>query len=529
MAAEPSSGQKTPTRKAIMHARRYLLAVIGLALLAACSDDSSGPSHVPTSMSIALDTIDFGATVEAGLLVKDQNGATIDPGSLPAGLVLESSDTTVATVDSDALTVTGTGIGDAVITARIGEIEASATLPVRVGPKPAQRLVAGDNHNCLINSTGATVCWGTDDLGTLGDGDTADVSSGTPVIVAGDHSFSTLTAGYHTCALENGEAWCWGEGDEGALGNGSDADSDEPVKVAGGHTFAQISAGWGHVCALTSDGKAYCWGYNEEGEVGAGADAGVVTEPLAVDTDVRFIQLVASGDHTCALTRLGKTYCWGFGGAGALGTGNTDDQPTPAAVLDTLTFVSLSGGYYTECGLERTGRAVCWGSDEIGQAGNGAASGPVLVPQAVDATARFSMIGAASEDHLCAIERGANQLYCWGEGTSGQIGDGSTDDAPSPTQVPGFLATFITTGDDHTCAVDMSDDVYCWGSNEYGQIGTGTVDGEESAPVLAPSQVEGLEGVAALRVPRSVVSKSVQATRSGEQRRALRRERHPRR
>lgn len=487
-----------------MRIRNIVAPFAALAILAACSDDSSGPSQVPTTMTVTFDTLDFGSTVEAALVVKDQNGAPMDVASLPDGITLESSDTTVATVDSDDLTLTATGIGEAEITARYGALEASGTLPVRVGPKPAQRLVAGDYHNCMINSTGATVCWGTNDEGTLGSGDIEGDDSGVPVLVAGSHQFTTLTAGYATCALEDGSAWCWGRGDEGALGNGADSSAATPVQVAGAHNFTQISSGWGHVCALTDDGRAYCWGYNEDGEVGNGTETAIEMEPVAVSGDVRFAQIVASGDHTCGLTRLGKMYCWGYGSNGVLGTGDDEDQAEPVAVRDTLTFVGLSGGYYNECGLERTGRVLCWGGDDYGQVGTGTSGTDVYEPTPVDSDVRFASIASATQVHICAVERASSNVYCWGNGEEGQLGDGGTSFVTSPTQVPGFQAKLVTAGELHSCAIDTSDDVYCWGNNEYGQIGDGSVALETDPPVLSPSEVGGIEGVSAMRVQRSL-------------------------
>lgn len=496
-----------------MNLQRLAAPLLALAVLAACSDDSSGPSRVPASITVAFDTLSFGATVPAALIVKDQNGATIDAAELPDGITLESSDTTVATANSDDLTVTATGIGESVITARYGSIEATGTLPVRVGPKPAQLLAAGDDHNCHINAAGTTVCWGVNDDGQLGSGDFEPDASGVPLTVTGNHTFTTLSAGYHTCALENGEAWCWGGGGEGGLGNGADTSSANPVKVAGGHTFAQISVGWGHVCALTAEGRAYCWGYNEDGEVGNGTESDLESEPIAVDTDARFAQLVASGDHSCGLTRLGKVYCWGYSNGGTLGTGDDVAQSLPVAVLDSLTLVEIGGTYMAECGLDRTGRAICWGYNEDGQVGDGGSADEVYSPREVDSNVRFASLGSATEDTFCAIERGSGNLYCWGEGNEGQIGDGGTDDAFSPTRVASFQAKAVSAGEDHACAIDLDDDIYCWGSNEYGQIGNGSL-GEEDDPVLSPSKVDGLDGVAALRLPGSMMSRTPSAPRA---------------
>ena len=92
-------------------------------------------------------------------------------------------------------------------------------------------------------SPGKAWCWGLGPYGQLGDGDTSDHATGTPVAVVGGHTVSWLTAGdWHTCALDSaGKAWCWGYGDYGTLGddNIGDHETGTPVAVVGGHTFAQ--------------------------------------------------------------------------------------------------------------------------------------------------------------------------------------------------------------------------------------------------------------------------------------------------
>lgn len=488
-----------------MKSHRHLLPLVGLALVAACTqNDATGPSPIPGSMTITFDTLDFGATAIPGIVVRDQSGTPISIGTIASQITLASSDTTVAQVDAGALTLTGTGIGDAVITAHYGDITATGTLAVRVGPAPAQKLVTGDLHSCAINALGETHCWGTNANGTLGDGLDLTGASGSPLLVAGEHSFTTLTAGYHTCALEDGAAWCWGEGDEGALGNGADTNAIAPVRVNGGLTFAQISAGWGHVCGLTTEGAAYCWGFNKDGQVGNGSPSGMQTEPVAVDTDIEFAQIQASGDHSCALTRLGKVYCWGDGTDGILGTGDEDDQPSPVAVLDTLTFVSLSGGFSTQCGIDRTGLAICWGRNDAGQAGNGSFITPQLSPTPAASSARFSMIGVGAENHLCAVERVTNQLYCWGSNPHGQLGSGDRDDRASPTAVADFFARAVATGEGHSCAMDTNGDVYCWGSNQEGQVGNGSIDDSGDNDAMAPSKVVDIGGISPNRAARSV-------------------------
>jgi alpha-tubulin suppressor-like RCC1 family protein len=77
----------------------------------------------------------------------------------------------------------------------------------------------------------------------------------------------------------------------------------------------------------------------------------------------------------------------------------------------------------------------------------------------------------------CAKKDG---FYCWGSNGYGQIGIGQEDtaDHPSPASVTVVTgAKTLTTGYDHSCAIDGNGDAFCWGFNFWGTIGDGTVGG----------------------------------------------------
>ena len=465
-------------------------------LVTACSTELTTDSgRAATTISVQIDTIDYESTVSPSIVVMDQHGVPITD-ALTGDFTIVSSDTTIATVNGDAMTVTGTGIGDATLTVRYNDIEVDAPIRVRLGPARANQLIAGGLHSCVLSVTGAASCWGGGMQGELGNGDT--LSSGSPVIVHGGHHFSSLAAGYyHSCGLEDGAAWCWGLGEAGVLGNGADTSASEPVPVAGGLTFVQITAGYLVSCGLTADGTAYCWGGNYSGTLGIGsadpADSSSV--PVPVTGGVKFARITADGYHVCALTRLGKTYCWGSGWGGALGTGDEDVQPSPVAVLDSMTFVSIVGGFVHTCAIDREGRAFCWGYNDHGQVGDYTTDSLVFSPVEVQTSARFWSLSEGQDLHLCGIARSDGMLRCWGANSSGQLGDGTTNDAYVPVEAPLLHPKEVVAGDSHTCAIDSDDVVFCWGDNTFGQIGQGTVGGDD---VLSPSPVNGV-GSAALR------------------------------
>lgn len=486
-----------------MHLNRSAIPFLAL-VVAACSHDSTtDPGQVATTITVQIDTVDYGTAVSPNIVVKDQHGKPMT-GSLSGHLTIVSSDTAIATADVDAMTITGTGIGDATLTVRYDDLEVDATVPVRLGPAPAKKLAVGGVHSCVLNAAGAASCWGSGYYGQLGNGDT--LNSGSPVAVHGGHHFSSLAAGWsYNCGLENGAAWCWGVGISGVLGDGAYTSASEPVLVAGGLTFSQIAAGNLISCGLTGDGTAYCWGGNYVGELGIGsldpADSSSV--PLPVTGGVKFARITADGFHVCALTRLGKTYCWGSGRDGALGTGNENSQPSPVAVLDSMTFVNIVGGFVYTCGIDREGRTFCWGHNGTGEVGSSTDDSVVFSPVQVPTSARFSSISEGQDVHLCGIDRSDATLHCWGSNWHGQLGDGTTYDAYMPVEVPSFHAKEVATGDSHTCAISVDDDVYCWGFNILGAVGDGAPEGSD---VLSPRRVDGVSAALTSRTARSVAA-----------------------
>jgi alpha-tubulin suppressor-like RCC1 family protein len=310
----------------------------------------------------------------------------------------------------------------------------------------------------------------------------------------------------HSCGLtSSGAAYCWGSGGNGQLGNNSIAGSNFPVAVVaptGGSvlTFLSISAGGAHSCGLTSSGAAYCWGLG--GSLGNNGtnDARVPVAVLAPTggSVLTFSSISAGYTHTCGLTSIGAAYCWGSGGSGRLGNNDTNDARVPVAVLaptggSVLTFSSISAGSSHSCGLTSSGAAYCWGDGSSGQLGNNSTSGS-NVPVAVAAPTGGSVLTFSSIDvgsnHSCGLTS-SGAAYCWGLGFSGQLGNNSTSGSNVPVAVlaptGGSVLTFssISAGGSHSCGLTLSGAAYCWGS---GRLGNNSTSGSNvPVAVVAPT------------------------------------------
>jgi alpha-tubulin suppressor-like RCC1 family protein len=96
-----------------------------------------------------------------------------------------------------------------------------------------------------------------------------------------------------------------------------------------------------------------------------------------------------------------------------------------------------------------------------------------------------SQVGTAMH-HSCALDD-AGVAWCWGDNSSGQIGDNSTTNRPVPTAVGGALRfRRLSVGTGTTCALTTDDVPYCWGLNHYAAIGDGT-----TSDALVPTAVAG--------------------------------------
>lgn len=265
-----------------------------------------------------------------------------------------------------------------------------------------------------------------------------------------------LSAGVdHVCAMGTDRLKCWGRNHLGQLGDGTTTQRNNPVNITGLPSVADVAAGFGNTCAVTDTGAVHCWGSNAEGQLGVGTTVDN-RSPGSPAINSGASQVVVGETHVCALVN-GGVRCWGSNTYGKVGRAGLNfgakvGVPNPVDNL-TTDVVQLAAGLHHTCALKADGTVWCWGRNRFGQLGNLQTQNPLFIEA-------FAFDGASF----------ANL------------------DLATYSQVPVQVATlpqsvFITAGRDHTCAIDVDDNVWCWGSlvrqptaTSNCPVDTGTVD-----------------------------------------------------
>jgi len=348
----------------------------------------------------------------------------------------------------------------------------------------AADVVAGDYHVCAVLQNGEARCWGNNSAGQLGNGTVTDSSAPVPVSQM-TQAAGVTTGGFHSCAvLRNGAVQCWGMNEVGELGDGTTVSSSVPVAVSGIATAVAVAAGYKHACALLSDHTVRCWGDNSYGELGdgnailspnrGGPSTAHSSAPVTVAGINTAVALTASdGYHSCAVLQDGTVRCWGDNVSGQLGDGSRTTAITPVTVAGITTAVAVSSGDFHTCALLQAGAVRCWGLNYSGQLGDGTGQDsdtPVQVSGI--STAVAVSVGVL---HTCAVLQDGT-ARCWGYNSNGQAGDGTTTSALAPVTVSGITTatSAVAAGNNDSCALLRGGLVKCWGMDTYGELGNGT-------------------------------------------------------
>ncbi|HEY6033919.1 MAG TPA: hypothetical protein VIV58_06655 [Kofleriaceae bacterium] len=322
------------------------------------------------------------------------------------------------------------------------------------------RLVAYADQTCGLYR-GDAYCWGDNANHQLGIAPAiVRAAQPTRVILPAGTVTAIAEGANDGCAIVDGTAYCYGL-----------LTATTATEVATG--VAQIAAGNGFLCFVAGTALS-CWGSNADlGELANGDyNPRVAPTPALL---VKTTALSLGDDHGCAVDD-GRAMCWGHNDFGTLGVGSTMPgmSAQPLAVFGNPVALPLIAGWHA-CALTG-GQVACWGEGDHGELGDGmmtSANAPVAIASLSNVTALAVGGGPADLDASCAVANGV--ASCWGAGKFGRLGQGTASNSGVPVEVAGLPAAAreLAIGYDHACALLVTDEVWCWGKGGSGQLGDG--------------------------------------------------------
>ncbi len=351
---------------------------------------------------------------------------------------------------------------------------------------------SGSYHTCGIRANDSRVlCWGNDGNNQLGNGVTAD-NIEIPTLTTDTSAYASVSAGAdHTCGIRANDSrvLCWGKDSNGELGDGSPGvNSSSPMLTTDTSAYTSVSAGGTHTCGIrANDSRVLCWGkddYGQSGDNNASTIAELPPTPTFDDSAYTFVS--AGGSHTCGIrANDSRVLCWGNSMVGQIGNGELISKELPTLTSDDAAYDVIHTTENHICGIRTNdSRVLCWGRNDLGQLGNGAPSEYSSIPiQTSDTSAYVSV--ATGIEHTCGIRANDSRVLCWGEGLSGRLGYGGTDDQLNPTLTSDNSSyAIITLGTTHTCGAHANDSrVLCWGGGTSGQLGDNTFSNHNNPTV----------------------------------------------
>lgn len=363
-----------------------------------------------------------------------------------------------------------------------------------VSDQPAYlpQVVSGTYTNCF-QLAGRAYCWGKGQYGATGSGGTTDLSS--PNLLSALLNVSSIgTSQYGGCAVANGGVYCWGKNDNGILTYDPatfPSSSSPVVAINEGSSYIETAVGDAFACARSNGGKVRCWGAGGSGQMGVGTTTATNLTPTVVYNS-GVLKIAAGGNTACALLSTGHVECWGLDNRGQVGNGGTAASAIPSPVDIGLTNIyDIAVGYRQSCALDTTNHLYCWGDNSVGQLGQGTSDS--LTHKSPELATAFASLNGKQNvfsgrtGNVCVTAFG-DIMRCVGENGLGTLGDGATSTfETTPTSPSGFTSGVLTAGVGLNGTAFKAGHVYYWGDNTYGEIGNSGA----SNPQLVPIQVTG--------------------------------------
>lgn len=261
----------------------------------------------------------------------------------------------------------------------VSQNEEAVTTPLNL-EAGVQSMALGTTHTCALLVSGRIKCWGDNQYGQLGYGDTINRLEPpppdlfVPLSILGESAEQIVASERNTCLRTNtGKVSCWGSLGTKFMGFPREGEVSLPFSFLPAVEGSSLQMGVGHACVITADtNELFCWGDHEFGQCGVPSTRETLTTDFYPSAEARvplaqsIEQMALGGGSSCALDSTNQVYCWGVGDNGQLGLENTQSSRAPQ-MDDTLKLgdspiQQLVAGPFHSCILSESQDIRCWGA-----------------------------------------------------------------------------------------------------------------------------------------------------------------------
>ena len=367
------------------------------------------------------------------------------------------------------------------------------------GIKPAF-IIGGINEcsqagNIMVDEDGKVYGWGYNGYGQLGTGDTTNKTIPTEIKITGDlfTQWKQISVGsYHTVAIDyDGNIYTWGRNNYGQLGDGTTINKSVPtlITLPNGNKAKSVSCGLYHTVVIDSEGNIYTWGYNNYGQLGNGTTINKTVPTLITLPNGNKAKSVSCGYfHTAIIDTEENLFTCGQNNYGQLGDGTTTNKVIPTLIIlpNGNKIQKINCGGYNSMTIDTEGNLFVWGYNYYGTLGDGTTIDKITPTQiTLPSQAKVKEVGCGYYNSIAVDSEG--NIYTWGYNNYGQLGNGTTINKAVPTLITlpnGNKAQTVSCKYEHIAIIDSDRNIYTWGLNNYGQLGD-----ETTAKKTTPTQI----------------------------------------